>query len=167
MDSLLQEDKPKLNYTGYLIGAVVGIIIIGVAVTALLMRPSNEEQVATILENSVQEGTPEFEALTKNIVIATHRDTVESPNAFGSISMYIKGEMTNRGTRTLTGVEINVSVVDIENNVIKEKRVLAVPAHAPSLAPGETMTVTLSIDGFTAKDDRANIRWRVTAIRAE
>ena len=154
MDSLLKENKPKRNYTGYLIGAVVGIVIIGVVVTALLMRPSNEQQVANILENSVQPGTPEFEELTRNIIISTHRDTVESPNAFGAISMYIKGEMTNRGKRTLTGVEINVSVVDIENKVIKEKRVLAVPAQAPSLAPGETMMITLSIDGFKPKDDR-------------
>ena len=167
MDSLLEKKETKRNYTGYIIGGVIGIIVIAIIVGLLLMQPTNEEQVNRIMEGSVLEGTPEFAALTKTIVIATNRDTVESPNAFGASSMYIRGDVTNRGEKALTGLEINVSVVDSENNVVKEKRVLAIPGQGQRLDPGETMPVTLSIDGFKPKDDRANIRWRVTAIRTQ
>ncbi|MBK7802513.1 MAG: hypothetical protein IPJ55_07545 [Chloracidobacterium sp.] len=37
----------------------------------------------------------------------------------------------------------------------------------PILGPNQTIPITLTLDGFDRKDDRANIRWKVTAIRAE
>jgi uncharacterized repeat protein (TIGR01451 family) len=36
-----------------------------------------------------------------------------------------------------------------------------------TLAPGETIPITLTMDGFTKDDDRANIRWKVTAIKTK
>ena len=79
--------------------------------------------------------------------------------------MFIKGNVYNKGTRAINGLEINVSVVDEFNQVVKEKRVLAVPVQQPVLEADSSMHVTLSIDGFKRDDDRANIRWKVTAIR--
>ena len=56
-------------------------------------------------------------------------------------------------------------MVDHFNQTLKEKRVLVVPTQVGQLGPGETISITLSLDGFNEKDDRANIRWKVTAIR--
>ena len=53
------------------------------------------------------------------------------------------------------------------NKVLKEKRILVVPTQVPRLAPEEIIPVTLSLDNFSKDDDRANIRWKVTAIRVE
>jgi hypothetical protein len=158
-------EKPKRSYTGYLVGGLVGLVVIGLGVWLLTLQPSMADQKSAVLEGSFLEGSPEFEELTKDIIISTHRDTVESPNAFGAISMFIKGNVRNKGERTITGLEVNVAVVDEFNEVVKEKRVLAVPTQAPRLGPDTTIPVTLSIDGFKRSDDRANIRWRVTAIR--
>ena len=36
---------------------------------------------------------------------------------------------------------------------------------AAGVGPGETIDVHLEIGGFDKNDDRANIRWKVTAIR--
>jgi hypothetical protein len=58
-----------------------------------------------------------------------------------------------------------VAVVDQFNQVIKEKRVLVVPTQQEQLSPGESIPITLTLDGFDSNDDRANIRWKVTAIR--
>jgi hypothetical protein len=33
------------------------------------------------------------------------------------------------------------------------------------LKPGESIDVTVNIDGFKEDDDRANARWKVTAIK--
>jgi hypothetical protein len=124
-----------------------------------------EDQAAAILEGSLRAGDPEFDKLSRDIIISTSNDTVESPNAFGSISMYIVGRVKYRGDKLITGLEVNVSVIDQFNQVVKEKRVLVVPTQQPSLGPGETIPITLSIEGFKKEDDRANIRWVVTAVK--
>lgn len=166
MDMLLQQNEtPKRNYKIFLVGGLIGIVLIAVVVGIMSLRPSMADQEALVLEGSFLEGTPEFEQLTKDIIISTAPETVQSPNAFGSISMYIVGKIRNKGTRAINGLEINVSVVDQFNTVVKEKRVLVVPKQQPILEADSTIPVNLSIDGFKRGDDRANIRWKVTAIR--
>lgn len=167
MDSFLEPQKKKQGINKILIlGVLVGIVLIGAAIWVLTLQPSMDDQMAAILAGSVREGSPEFEQITKDIVISTSDDTVQSPNAFGSISMYIKGRIRNKGNRVITGLEINVAVVDTFEKPIREKRILVVPTQVPQLAPEEIIPVSLEISGFERKDDRANIRWKVTAIRA-
>lgn len=80
--------------------------------------------------------------------------------------MYINGKIRNKGQKTITALEVNVGVVTQFNAVLRERRILVVPVQQPSLGPGETIPITLTLDGFAKDDDRANIRWKVTAIKA-
>jgi hypothetical protein len=166
METFLEpQEKKKTNIVGYLIGGFVGILIIVAGVYVASRQPSMEDQMANVLEGSYREGSPEFAGITKDIIISTNDNTVESPNAFGKISMFITGTIRNKGDKVINGLEVNVGVVTQFNDVVKEKRVLVVPTQRPELGPGETINVTLSLDGFNKNDDRANIRWKVTAIR--
>lgn len=167
MDAFLEPPREKRGINKvFIVGALVGAVIIGAGIWLLTLQPSMEDQVATILEGSFREGSPEFEQITKDIIISTSDDTVQSPNAFGSISMYIKGSIRNKGNRVINGLEVNVAVVDSFNQMLREKRVLVVPTQRPQLGPGEIIPISLEISGFSREDDRANIRWKVTAIRA-
>ena len=166
MEDFLNESEPKkVNYTGYIIGAVVGLLIIGSLIFLATRRPSMEDQAAAVLQGAYRAGSPEFDAITKDIIISTTDKTVESPNAFGSISMFIVGKLRNKGDKLIDGLEVNVAVVDQFNQIVKEKDVLVVPTQQAQVGPGETIPITLSMDGFKKDDDRANIRWKVTAIR--
>ncbi len=160
-----QIQKRNLNVRGYAVGAVIGVILIGALIFIATRRPSMEDQAAAILEGSHREGSPEFDAITKDIIISTGDQTIQYANAFGTISMSIVGRVKNKGDRTINGLEVNVAVIDQFNEVVKEKRVLVVPTQQPQLGPGETIPITLSIEGFKKEDDRANIRWKLTAIR--
>ncbi len=51
--------------------------------------------------------------------------------------------------------------------VVREKRLMVVPKQREKLAPGETIPVVATVEGFRKDDDRANVRWKVTAIRIE
>jgi hypothetical protein len=167
MDAFLEPQRPKPGINKILIvGALAGVVILGAAIWLLSRQPSMKDQMASILEGSYREGSPEFEQITKDIIISTSDDTVQSPNAFGSISMYIRGTIRNKGERVINGLEVKVAVVDSFNQVLRDKRVLVVPTQRPQLGPGETIPLSLEISGFDRKDDRANIRWKVTAIRA-
>jgi hypothetical protein len=166
MEDLLNENEPKkVNYTGYIIGAVVGLLIIGGIVFIAMQRPSMQDQATAVLEGAYREGSPEFDAITKDIIISTSDKTIEGQNAFGGIAMNIVGKVKNKGEKMIDGLEVNVAVIDQFNQVVKEKNVLVVPTQQPQLGPGETIPITLSMEGFKKDDDRANIRWKVTAIR--
>lgn len=168
MESFFEEKKKEkkgLNY-GLLIGMVVGVILIGAALWVISLRPPVEDQRAQVLETAHREGTPEFADLTKDIIISTDEKTIEWRTGLGTISMSIVGNIRNKGTKTITALEVNVSVVDQQNQVVKEKRVLAVPEQHTSLPPNETVEVTLALEGFEPRSDRANIRWKVTALKA-
>lgn len=168
MESFLSEKEEKKGINkGFLIGIVVGVAAIAIAIWLMSFRPSVEDQTAKILEGTYREGSAQFDAVTKDIVISTDERTVESPNGFGAISMFIVGKIRNRGTKTLNVLEVNVSVIDQFSVVIKEKRVLVVPGQKDKLGPGEIIPITLSLDGFDKKDDRANIRWKVTGLRTD
>ena len=160
------EEKKGVNKI-MIIGGLVGVVLIAAAIFAMSFRPAMEDQMASILEGSFREGSPEFERITKDIIISTDPRTVQSPNAFGKISMFITGNIRNKGTNIINGLEVNVAVVDQFNVVLREKRVLVVPTQRERLGPEETIPITLSLDGFDKNDDRANIRWKVTAIRIE
>lgn len=170
MDTLFdkKEDKKTGMNKGLLIGGLVGIVLIAMVVFIAMQRPSMDDQKAAVLADALREEAPEFKEITKDIIIGTDADrTVEFPNSLnGLITMSITGNIRNKGSRTLNGLEVNAAVIDQFNGVVKEERVLVIPTQRELLGPGESIPITLSIDGFKKDDDRANIRWKVTAIRA-
>jgi hypothetical protein len=166
MESLLpREEKRGINKT-FIVAIVIAVVLIGGIILLLSRRPPVDDQMAQLVASAYHEGTPEFADLSKDIIISTDDRTVQSPTGLGTISMYIYGKIRNKGTRTIDILEINVAVITQFNQVLKEKRILVVPVQQPTLDPGQTIPVTLAMEGFSKDDDRANIRWKVTAIRA-
>ena len=168
MEDLFKPEEKKRGINAVFIGGiVVGLLLIGAAIYLLSFKPSMEDQTAKILEGSFREGSPEFAAITKDILISTDDNTVESPTGMGTISMYIKGNIFNKGTRTINTLEVSVGVITQKNEMLREKKIVVVPVQQALLEPGQTIPITLTLDGFSRKDDRANIRWKVTAIKAK
>jgi hypothetical protein len=144
-------------------------VLLVAAVTAfLVLRPSKQEVVQQQLEGAVREGTPEFEVLTKKIAIQTDDDkTMESPTGMGTITMFIAGKIRNFTGKTLTGLEIKVTVIDQLNKPVKEKILTVIPSQQERLDTNQTMLVNVMMEGFSKDDDRALVRWKVTAIKTE
>jgi len=167
MEDLFKPQEKKGINKVLIGGVIVGIVLIGIAIWLLSFKPSMDVQTAKILEGSFRDGSPEYAELNKDIVISTDDSTVESPMGTGKISMFINGRIRNKGTRTINILEVSVSVVTQFNKPLRERKILVVPVQHPSLAPGEIIPITLTFDGFDRDDDRANIHWKVSAIRAE
>lgn len=170
MDTLLQnQKKTKKGVNKVLIlAALIAIVLIAGGIYLWSRQPTLEEQKQQELVGAHLEGSPEFENYTKEIIITTDMDrTIESKTPLGAISMMIHGDIRNKGDKTVDGMQVKVGVVDPFNNVIKEKKVMVVPNQAEELKPNETIHVAVPIDGFTKDQDRANVRWKVTAIRFE
>lgn len=168
MDEMFADRKEKRKFNPlFLIGIAVGVAVLGAAFYFLSQRPSIEDQTKQLLDTAAKPGSPEFAELNKEIIIATNdNETIESPTGLGTISMFIKGQIHNKGTHDISVLEVNVSVVDRQKQVVKERRLLFVPGQQPILKAGETVPVSLTLDGFSPKAERALIYWRVTAIKA-
>lgn len=169
MVTLLEEEQKQKGFNkGFIVAIVIAVLVIGGIIGLLARKPSMDDQKAKLLEGAYKEGSPEFAELSKDITIANDMDkTVESPMAFGTISMFINGNVRNKGSKTITLLEVNVAVVTQFKKVLQEKRMLVVPVQQAKLEPGQTIPMTLTLDNFSPEDDRADIRWKVTAIKAE
>ena len=166
MESLLPKEQPRGVNKTFIIAALIALVLIAGLVFLLSRRPPADQQMANLVASAYHEGTPEFADLSKDIIIATDDRTVQSPTGLGTISMYIYGKIRNKGKKTISILEINVAVITQFNEVLKEKKILVVPVQQPTLEPDQSIPVTLALEGFSKDDDRANIRWKVTAIKA-
>ena len=169
METLLPKETKKKGINKiFLIGIVIGIALIAGAIWLLSLQPTMQQQQAKLLEGYFLEGSPEFAQATKDIVISTDFNrTTESPTGLGTIQMTIVGQIRNRGAKTFNGLEVNVGVVDRQNKVLREKKVIVVPTQYPALQPNELIPVSVTLDGFPPREERANVRWKVTAIKTE
>jgi hypothetical protein len=169
MDSFLEkppaESRKGRKFIGTMLLAVLLVMTTSGFYSTCTSRQGLQQQQ---LEGAVREGTPEFETLTKRIVIQTdENNTMQSPTGMGTITMFIRGKIRNFTGKTLTGLEIRVTVVDQLEKPVKDKTLIVVPSQQPTLETNQTMPVNVMIEGFSKDDDRAMIRWKVTAIKAE
>lgn len=168
MDTLLQtEDREKKGVNKILlVGLLIGTLLVAGAIGLFSLKPSSEEQQQQLLAGAFLEGTPEFELYTKDIVIQTEMDNImQSPTAMGTIMMSIPAKIRNKGQKTINALEVKVGVVDLAGKVVRERKIMVVPKQVETLPPGQTIRVIGTIEGFKKDDDRANVRWKVTAIK--
>jgi len=165
----MQEQNKEKGSNKLLLGALaVGLVVVLAAVAFVSMRPSLNQVAEQSLEGAFREGSPEFETYTKKIIIRTDEDrTTKSPTAMGTVVMSIGGVIRNITGKTLTGLEVKVTVVDLANAPLKEKAVMVIPKQQERLENNQSMPVRVSIEGFEKDANIANIRWKVTAIKIE
>jgi hypothetical protein len=170
MDTLLKSNEQKKGSNVIFFAAIgIGILLV-LAFLGLVSLKSSTQQIQTqALEGAFREGTPEFERYTKRIVAETDEDnTMQSPTGMGTITMSIRGRIRNLTGKPLTGLEIKVGVIDSFGNLVKEKTTVVIPRdEVTKLDAGQILPVQVTIEGFNKDDDRANIRWKVTAIKVQ
>lgn len=167
MESLENQNAPKKGISKvFIVSLIVALIVVAGMIGLFTLIPTAEDTTSQALEGAYREGSPEFETLSKRIVVLTDPNRLtQSQTALGSIQMNMGVKVLNRTDQTLTGLEVNAAVVDTKNQVIKDKTIQVVPRLQETLPPGEMVDLTTTIAGFDANDDRANVRWKVTAIK--
>ncbi len=167
MDVFLGEKKEKKGANKVIIGAIlVAVVLIAGVFGAISLIPSSEVVKKDALEGAHFEGSPEFKAYTKEIIITTDPDRLlEAKTGMGKITMYIGGSIRNKGKRDLATLQVAVAVVDLKQEVVREKKYVIIPKFRKVLESGKTINLSVTLGGFALDDDRANVRWRVTALK--
>lgn len=169
MSSLLEENggqaekgSKKILFAAIAVGIVA--VIIGIALFSL--KPSQVVVEQESLEGAFREGSPEFQNYTKKISIQLdENNSFKSETALGGLTFSIGGLVRNFTGKNITGLEVNVKVIDQFNNVLKEKTAIIIPRQRAVLENNQVAPVRVVIEGFDPKADIANARWKVTAIK--
>jgi hypothetical protein len=147
---------------------IVVAVIAAIAIAALfylLMRATGGGSVEQTLPGAIRAGAPEFAQFQSRIVLDPP-EADEAKRALGDTWMSLHTIAHNFSGRTLTGLEVKGSVVDHQGKPVKERTVVVLPNDQQSeLEPNRAIRVQVTLEGFTDKDDRANIKMEVTGFK--
>ncbi|MBI1764798.1 MAG: hypothetical protein HYR56_25590 [Acidobacteria bacterium] len=134
------------NKRGNLIVGALGLVAITLIVGVFYIAGSKGDMKPP-LPNGVWAGSAEFEHYKSKIEIEVI-DKIVHPNMIGMMQYEIRTRVTNRGDRTLTGLELIGRMIGLDDKVIKESISVPIPrVRTEPLKPGESIKVSVKIDG--------------------
>jgi hypothetical protein len=122
------------------------------------------------LDNAIRADSPEFAQWRERVVVdfIPDEDAFESPRAAGDIVMTLRPKVRNFSGRTISGLELRATVVDLDGKPVRERTVIAIPNGAAGVAelePNKVAVVPIMMEGFKQTDVRANIKIEMTGVR--
>jgi hypothetical protein len=160
-DRRLEESESRRTLI-IVVAVAAGVIVAGFF--AFLVWASGPGPGEPRLQGAIRPGSPEFEQYKTQIVL-DDPEAFESPRGLGDIVMSLKTTVRNLSGKTLSGLEIYAAVVDHQGKPVKERTLMVIPGRQPELAPNKTMDVSVTLEGFTQTDDRANIKMSLAGIK--
>lgn len=173
--SVTGEEKEKESNAGslYIMAAiaVLSALLIGGYIW-LRRQPSQDPKITQAkLENAIRTDAPEWKQYAEKIVLDPP-EAVESKRAVGDIWMQLQTTVRNFTGRTLTGLEMKGTVVDLQGKPVKERTIVVIPGtingeSLTELENNKVLRVPIALDGFKTSDVRANIKMEVTGFRLQ
>jgi hypothetical protein len=145
--------------------AVIAVLLIGGFFYLLMRMSSRGPSPPEHLEGGIRAGSPEFDQYRSRIFLE-EPEAYEATSVLRGLQMRLRTTVRNFTGRTIDGLEMYAAVVDHQGQPVKQRTVVVIPARQPELAPNKTMPVEITIEGFSATDDRANIKMDVTAFKS-
>lgn len=152
------------------VGIVTAVIVAALVYWATRPGGGGAGGGAAQLEGATRPDSPEWAQVSDRIVVEfiPDQDAFESARAAGDIVMTMRPNVRNFTGRTLTGLELKVTVVDLDNNPVRERTAVVIPNAAQGVTELEhnrATKVQIMMEGFKPTDVRANIRVEKTAFR--
>jgi hypothetical protein len=151
----------------------IAVGLLGALVIALLVywatRPAPPVR-EPHLENAIRADSPEFAQLRERIAIdyIVDNDTGDSISALGGRTITPQPTIRNFTGRTISGLELKATVVDLDGKPVRERTMVVIPnpfTGLTELAPNKFTKVTIPIEGFKKEDVAANVKIEMTAVR--
>lgn len=119
------------------------------------------------LASALRPGSPEFEQVRQSIVIDFNadNDATEAARPLGDVVMTMRPTVRNFTGRTIDGLELRATVVDLQGQPVQEKTVISIPNQQAALENNRVFQPTIMMEGFRKTDVRANIRIDLTGVR--
>ena len=130
------------------------------------MRPSPDAGPPR-LENALSPASPEWEEVSRRVVVEfdPDNDATEGERALGDVVMTMTPTVRNFTGRTINGLELRATVVDLQGQPVQQKTVVPLPNRQAELEHNRVMQVPITMEGFKKTDTRANIKIELTGVR--
>ena len=154
----------------FIIAAIVSALLIAALVFWATRSGTSDAGQQPRLEGALRADSPEFAGVRDKIVVDFDPDenAFESPRPVGDIVMTLRPKVRNFTGRTLSGLELLATVVDLAGNPVRQRTKIAIPnaeTGQTELDNNKVLEVSILMEGFKKDDVRANIRVEVTGVR--
>lgn len=147
-----RETERRRSRLVMMLGAA-GALVLAIAV----MLVTRQSMKSSELDRFVRAGAAEFESY-KDQVVLDDQETLVYPNLLEMVQLVVRARLTNRGQRTLTGVEIIGKVYDLQDKVVAQAVSFPIPrARTQPLPPGDSMRIIVRVD-VPAKIKEADVK---------
>ena len=129
---------------------VLAVVVLGIiaGVLALVRRAASPAVPARPVL------TEEGKAYFPEIVVSDARMSA-AQNFLGGTVTYLNAKVTNKGTKTVRRLDLQLEFVDTLNQVVLRETAHAITLRAPPLKPGETRAFRVSFDHMPADWNQA------------
>jgi hypothetical protein len=143
---MFEPEAPKPEETkrkNFIIGGLALVVVALIAVVILIA--SSKPEIKPALPNAVRAGNADFDNYKSKVALELV-DKIVHPNMLGMAQYEIQVRVTNKGERTLTGLELIGRMIDLNDQLIKEGTSVPIPRARQTLAPNETFLTSVKID---------------------
>ncbi|HEX8424546.1 MAG TPA: hypothetical protein VF634_14155 [Pyrinomonadaceae bacterium] len=119
------------------------------------------------LAGAIRADSPEFAQIRERLIVDFNPDdhALESTRAVGDVVINMTPKVRNFTGRTVNGLELQATVVDLGGNPVQQRTIIAIPNRQPELEHNKVMEVPIRMEGFQKDDVRANIRIELTGVK--
>ena len=151
----------------FIVAAIVSALLIAALVFWATRSGSNGAGQQPRLAGAIRSDAPEFAQIRERLIVDFNPDdhALESTRAIGDIVINMTPKVRNFTGRTVNGLELQATVVDLAGNAVQQRTVIAIPNRQPELEPNKVMEVPIRMEGFKKDDVRANIRVELTGVK--
>jgi hypothetical protein len=151
----------------FFIAAIASAVLIAALIFWATRAPTEVAGQQPQLAGALRADAPEFAQVRERVVVDFNPDdhAFESTRAIGDIIINMTPKVRNFTGRTLNGLELQATVVDLAGNPIQQRTVIAIPARQPELEPNKVLEVPIRMEGFNKDETRANIKVEVTGVK--
>lgn len=147
------------------VSLIAALVVAGVIFLLMRAGQNSGSSAPQHLEGALRAGSPEFDQYRDRIVLDAP-EALEGPRTVGDIWMQLETTVRNFTGRTITGLELTGSVVDLQGNPVKEKTIIIIPtAQQTELENNKTMKARVTLESISKDAVRANIKMTVAAVK--
>jgi len=151
----------------FIITAIASALLVALLVFWATRSGSNGATRQPRLADAIRADAPEFAQIRERLIVDFNPDdhALVSTRAIGDEVINMTPKVRNFTGRTINGLELQATVVDLAGNPIQQRTVIAIPNRQPELEQNKVLEVPIRMEGFRKDDGRANIRVEVTGVK--
>ena len=138
-----EEDERHRRRAKLIIGGIALAVILAFAILVRLAFTSRPT--VNGLPDATRAGSAEFDAYAPKLAFE-EKEIIVHPNLIGMAQYEVRLKLTNRGDRTLTGLELLGSIILHDDKIVARNISVPIPRLKKVLAPGESMRVSVKVD---------------------